>query len=114
MEKNKTNIKPYIRQFYRGNRGYLFFAVMLTVCNTASNLLISWLMQQIIDMATGKDIGFTFGEIVALCIFTLGIIVVGYGLAYISKPKFISKAVAQYKNYVFSELSKKSISAFSR
>lgn len=113
MKKNNSNIKPYIQQFYRGNQGYLFLAVMLTVCNTAANLMVSWLIQQIIDMATGKDIGFTFIEIVALCICALCIIVVGYGLAYISKPKFISKAVAQYKNYVFSELSKKSISAFS-
>lgn len=113
MKTNDQNIKPYLRQFYRGNQGYLLLAVLLTFLNTSCNLMISWLIQQIIDLATGKDIGFTFAEIVYLCLFALGILILGYGIAYISKPRFISKAVAQYKNYVFSELSRKSISAFS-
>lgn len=113
MTGNNKKIRPYIRQFYRGNQGYLFLAVLLTICNTAANLMVSWLIQEIVDMASGKNVGFSFVEITALCVCALAIIVVGYGLSYISKPRFISKAVAQYKNYVFSELSRKSIAAFS-
>lgn len=113
MKKNNAAIRPYLRQFYRGNQGYLLLAVLLTFCNTAANLMISWLIQQIIDLATGRDIGFTFGQIVGLCLLALGVIAAGGGLAYVSKPRFISRAAAQYKNYVFSELSRKSISAFS-
>lgn len=110
---NKANIKPYIRQFYRNNQKYLFFAVLQTIFLTATNLLISWLIQQIVDISTGKDTGFTFSQIVLLCLGAVCIIIFTSGLSYISKPKFISKAIGQYQNYVFSELSKKGITAFS-
>ena len=113
MKQNNTNIKPYLRQFYRGNGIYLTFAFLQTIILTAANLLVSWLIQQIIDMTTGMDIGFAFWEIVGLAVVGIGLVVLSFAFAYISKPKFVSKAIAQYKNYVFGELSKKSISAFS-
>ncbi len=112
MAKNKTNIRPYIKQFYR-NVGYLLLALLQTVFMTAANLLVSWLIQQIIDMIGGVDIGFSFPEIIGLTVLDIVLILVGCGFSYFSKPRFISKAILQYKNYVFSELSKKGISTFS-
>ncbi len=113
MAKNKTNIKPYIKQFYRGNVGYLFLAALQTIFMTAANLLISWLIQQIIDMIGGVDIGFSFLEITVLTVISIMLILIACGFSYLSKPRFISKAILQYQNYVFSELSKKGISTFS-
>ncbi len=113
MKSRKTNIRPYIRQFYRGNMGYLFLAVLQTILMTAANLLVSWLIQQIIDMIGGVDIGFTFPQIIGLTVLDIMLIFLGCGISYFSMPRFISKAIFQYKNYVFSELSKKGISTFS-
>ncbi len=113
MKSNKTNIKPYMKQFYRGNIGYMFLAVLQTIFMTAANLLVSWLIQQIIDMIGGVDIGFSFLEIMGFTVLGIVLILIGCGFAYFSKPRFISKAIFQYKNYVFSELSKKGISTFS-
>ncbi len=113
MKTNKANIKPYIKQFYQGNIGYLFLAVLQTVFLTAANLLVSWLIQQIIDMIGGIDIGFSFLEIIGLTILDLALIFIGCAISYFSMPRFISRAIFRYKNYVFSELSKKGISTFS-
>ena len=112
-KEGKINIKPYTKQFYRGNWGYIALAILQTIFWTAANLMVSWLIQLIIDMIAGYEIGFTFWEIAVLAIVGIGTMVIALSFAYFSKPKFISKAIAQYKNYVFEQLSKKNISAFS-
>lgn len=113
MKKREPNIKPYVRQLYRGNGGYFALAMMHTVILAAAALLISWLIQQIIDMISGIDIGFSFEQIAVLAIAGILLYMLAYVFAYISKPAFIAKAMAQYKNYVYEALSKKSIAAFS-
>lgn len=112
MKKNRSNIKPFTRQFYKGNGIYFALAMIHTVVLTLVALLVSWLAQQIIDMISGVDIGFSFPQIVMLVVAAILLYLFGYVFAYISKPKFIAKAMAQYKNYAYEELSKKNISAF--
>lgn len=109
----KIDIKPFTRQFYRGNSIYIALALLQTVFITAANLLVSWLIQQIIDMISGVDIGYNLAKIALFAVAIILLFVVGFVFAYVSKPRFISKGIAQYKNYVFEELSKKNISAFS-
>lgn len=109
---NKPDIRAYTKQFYRGNGVYFVLAMVQTALMVASQLLISWLLQQVIDLITGTDIGFTLGEVTALAIGTLFLMLFSYGFAYLSKPKFISKAIGQYQTYVFERLSRKGISAF--
>ncbi len=113
MAKNKTNIRPYIKQFYRGNAGYLLLALVQTIFLTATSLLSAWLIQLIIDMIAVVDVGFSFLQIVGLTALMLFLCALGYGIGYFSKPYFISKASAQYKKYVFSKLTQKGVSAFS-
>ncbi len=113
MAKNKTNIKPYIKQFYRGNVGYLLLALVQTIFLTATSLLSALLIQLIIDMVAGVDVGFSFPQIVGLTALMIFLCALGYGLGYFSKPYFISRASAQYKNFVFSRLTQKGVAAFS-
>ena len=112
MRKNK-NLRPFIRQFYRNNGLQLFLAVICTILSTAAAMMISWLIQQIIDMTTGADIGFTFSQIVILSVAVLAIEAASWGFAYVSKPRFITRGIGQYKEYVFDQICKKGISAFS-
>lgn len=110
---NHPNRKALTRQFYRENRGALILAVAGTLLVSGVNLVLSWLMQQLIDISTGAEADFTLPQ---LCLFslacTLGVVASG-GLAYLSRPRFLSRAMEQYKTYVFETLSKKSIAAFS-
>lgn len=109
----KTDIRPYTRQFYLGNSWRLLIAMIEAVASTAASLLISWLIQQIIDLCTGMDTGFTFRQLFLLSLGAMGFMILSYTLAFFSRPRFISKAMAQYKEFIFERLCRKGISAFS-
>ena len=112
MKKDQT-LRPFTRQFYRGNAWRFLLAMIYTLLSTAAAMMISWLIQQIIDMTTGVDIGFTFSQIVLLAAFSLLLGAVSWGFAYVSKPKFTTRAIGQYQEYIFERICKKGISAFS-
>lgn len=111
--KKQQNIRPFTRQFYRGNGIRLALIVLQSIMMSAASLLLSWLLQLTIDLATGMDVGFTFRQLVLLGVGSLVLFVVVFGIAYISQPRFVAKAMAQYKEYVFERLCRKGIAAFS-
>ena len=112
MNRNQM-LRPYMRQFYRGNGLLFVLAMVQTVLLTGANIMISWLIQQIIDLTTGMDTGFTFPQIIGLTVVGLGLELGAFGFAYLSKPRLIARGIGQYKQLVFSEMCKKGISAFS-
>ena len=109
----KQLLKPYMRQFYRGNGWRFALAMAATLVLTASTMIVSWLLQVIIDMATGADVGFSFTQVVLLTV--TGILLEGfaYFLAYHSNPRFVAKGIGQYQEYVYERLCQKGIGAFS-
>ena len=109
----REKLRPYMRQFYRGNGWRFTLAMVQTLLLTGANIMISWLIQQIIDLTTGADIGFSFTQILLLTLVGLGLEIAAFTFAYCSKPRFIARGIGQYKEYVFSEMCKKGISAFS-
>jgi len=111
---NRHLLKPYIREFYRGNGRRFALALSVTMIQTVSAMMVSWLLQVIIDLATGADIGFSFPQVLLLSAACLLIEAFAHFLAYHSKPKFIAKGVGQYKEYVFTRLCQKGIGAFSK
>ena len=111
--KNKTLLKPYMRQFYKGNGWRFALALAVTLVLTASTMMVSWLIQVIIDMATGADVGFSFAQVVLLTVIGIFLEAFAYFLAYHSKPAFVARGIGQYKEYVFERLCRKGIGAFS-
>lgn len=112
MKKPNADIRPYTKQFYRGNGFCLVLALVQTVLMTAGNLAISWLIQQILDLVAGEKIAFTLSELIAIAVACMAGVSAAFGCAYFSKPRFISRAIGQYRNFVFGQISQKSISAF--
>ena len=110
---DKKLLKPYMRQFYKGNGWRFALALVVTLVLTASTMMVSWLIQVIIDMATGADVGFSFSQVVLLTVTGVLLEAFEYFLAYHSKPRFIAKGIGQYKEYVFERLCQKGIGAFS-
>lgn len=113
MKQQKSQVRPYIRQFYRGNIGYLILAFLSTILTAAANMLISWLLQQVLDLVSGEALALSLGDLGLLTLSAAGLIALSSGCAYFSFPRFVAKAMAQYKSYVFERLSQKGISAFS-
>ena len=112
MTNTKNLRKQYLQQFYKGNRFNFFLGLVYSVLLVLAQLYIAWLMQILTDAATGTDSNFTFLQIVNLAIVGLGLYVLTAAIRYVSLPKFLSKAMRQYKEYVFKQLSQKNISAF--
>ena len=109
----KKNIDTFTSQFYRGNTAVYLIALSQTFMESGCSLGVSWLLQQLIDLIGGSNTGFT---LVQLALITLGLIVTTTAstlVLYHTKPRFISRALSQYKEYVFGELTKKNIAAFS-
>lgn len=104
----------FVRQFYRRNKLNFVLAFAATVVMAFANLVISWLLQQIMDLMAGSGNTLSLGGI---CWVLLGIvatiILVGAVRAY-ALPRFFTRAMGQYKDYAYSQLLKKNISTFSR
>jgi len=111
--KSRIDIRPYTRQFYRGNVFPLVLAVVRSALMVTSNLAVSWLLQQVLDLIAGEAVGFSLTQLMLLSGAFLAVAVAAYFFAYISTPRFTSRAIGQYKDFVFQQLSQKSISAFS-
>ncbi len=113
MKNRKLDIRPYTKQFYRGNVVYFLFALCETLLGVIGALLVSWLIQQLIDLIGGYETGFSLLQLTIITLVLIGGIAVANLISYYSKPKFITRGISQYKEYVFCELTKKNISAFS-
>ncbi len=112
-EKNiKTIRKPFVQQFYKGNKMTFLVALAVTIVGAMVNLFLSWLIQQLVDVVTG---GGAVEDLVRFLVMTGALIVALIVLTffeYKSVPRFTTRAMRQYKDYAFRELTKKSISAF--
>ncbi len=108
----KKEAKIYVKQFYKGNIGYLLLSVVKTIFSTVSALLAAWIIQQAIDLIAGVDTGFTLKDLVWVIIVGFALMGTSAIIDYLSRPKFITKAMTQYKGLVFQKLSEKNISAF--
>ena len=100
------------KQFMKQNHVYFAGALIATFLIAATNLMISWLLQQIIDAATGNNQQFQLVELVFISIGLALFLIVVMLIDYRTSPRFVERAMTQYKNTVFAEISKKSISSF--
>ena len=108
----KTNIKPYTKQFYKNNIINFIIAFSEIILVTAGMLAISWILQQVIDLIAGNDTGFTLTELSVISAIIFFGCILSYLISYAFKPKFITKGISQYKEYIFERITKKNISAF--
>lgn len=104
--------KQLIRQFYRGNIPAFVLAVAAALAAGSLNIILSWIIQQLIDAASGipgarslAELAKISGGLVALCV-ALSL------LKYAAQPRFIARAMRQYKDFAFHKLMEKSIASF--
>ena len=87
-------------------------AVFAALAGGTLNLIVTWLMQQLIDAASGLPGALPLGQLAWI---TGGFILLCAALMllkYASEPRFIEKAMRQYKDFAFQKLTEKSISSF--
>ena len=76
------------------------------------NLIVSWLMMQLIDAASGVPGTLPIGTLAMLSGGFVVLCIAVFLLEYISMPRYIERAMLQYKNFAFRKLTEKGISSF--
>ena len=110
--KHNSLARQLTAQFFRGNLPMFALAVFAALTSGTLNLIVTWLMQQLIDAASGLPGALPLGQLAWI---TGGFILLCAALMllkYASEPRFIEKAMRQYKDFAFQKLTEKSISSF--
>ncbi len=110
----KNNLgRDLIKELYVDNKLSFFIALFAVLASSFFNVAISWLLQQIIDRASGSESSYSFITLTIISAIIVVAFIVTQGLQYFYKTRFIKEALINYKRSIFSSISRKSISAFS-
>ena len=110
--KTKPLKKQLESQFYHKNIPALCLAVFSSLIGGSLNLIVSWLIMQLIDAASGVPGTLPIGTLAKLSGGFVVLCIAVFLLEYISMPRYIERAMLQYKNFAFRKLTEKGISSF--
>lgn len=112
-KQNKKKNREFIHQLYYKNRINFIVTIILTIAMSSLNLMISWLIQQIMDCTANQDmqalVRSAWIVIIVVAIYTIANVM--YRAVY---PRFLQRAMQQYRDYAFSRLTQKSLRSFSK
>ena len=110
--KHKSLKRELTAQFYRGNVANFTVAAFAALAGGSLNLIISWIMQQLIDAASGTEGALPLSALTKISGAFILLCVALFLLKYASEPRFVVKAMRQYKDFAFQKLTEKSASSF--
>lgn len=99
-------------QFFYKNIPIFCLAVFAALAAGSLNLILSWIIQQLMDTAAGESGALSLRT---LLLISAGFVLLCAGLSllnYASQPRFLERAMRQYKDFAFKKLIGKSISSF--
>ena len=108
----KQRRRALTRCFFFHNRTAAFLAMSAVILNIPLNLAVAWQMQQLIDIAAGSPSAFTLPKISASLALSFAVMAAIMALGSYARPLFIERAVRQYRDYTFEQLTRKSTAAF--
>lgn len=99
--------KKLISQFYKRNKFLLCMAALGAVVTAALPLALSWLLQQLLDRASGVPVAYSL-----FALLQIGIILtlVSFFCLFMNsfvQPRFTNRAMCRYKDFVFREMMQK-------
>ncbi len=112
--KHKSLKRKLTAQFYRGNVANFTVAAFAALAGGSLNLIASWIMQQLIDAASGTEGALPLNRLAEISGGFILLCIALFLLKYASEPRFIEKAMRQYKDFAFHKLTEKSVSSFCR
>lgn len=112
-KQNKKKSREFIHQLYYKNRMNFIVTIILTIAMSSLNLMISWLIQQIMDSMANQNM-----QSAVRCAWIAASVVIAYTVANAVYravyPRFLQRAMQQYRDYAFSRLTQKSLRSFSK
>ena len=112
-KQNKKKNREFTHQLYYKNRINFIVTIILTIAMSSINLMISWLIQQIMDSMANQNM-----QSVVRCAWIAASVVIAYTVSNVVYravyPRFLQRAMQQYRDYAFSRLTQKSLRSFSK
>lgn len=113
MKQNKKKSREFRRRLFYKNKMCFIASVIMTIVMSFLNLMISWLIQQIMDSMANQNM-----QAVVRCAWIAASVVIAYTVANAVYravyPRFLQRAMQQYRDYAFSRLTQKSLRSFSK
>ena len=113
MKQNKKKSREFRRRLFYKNKMCFIASVIMTIVMSFLNLMISWLIQQIMDSMANQNM-----QAVGRCAWIAASVVIAYTVANAVYravyPRFLQRAMQQYRDYAFSRLTQKSLRSFSK
>lgn len=110
--KTKNLKKQLISQFYYKNIPAFTLAIFAAVVGGSLNLILSWIIKQLIDTAAGEANALPLLTLLKISGGFLLLCALAFLLRYLSFPYYIRRAMCQYKEFALQKLLGKSISSF--
>ena len=104
--------REYRSRFFKGNRLSYFVMLLSAVLFGALNLAVTWLIQQLIDTVSGVPGSLELGLLTLMTVGLILLIIPLKALNYVSEPRFMRKAMTQFKGLAFEKLTRKNIASF--
>lgn len=110
----KCQYQTLVRQFFLHNHETAFWGFLVVILNTILNLSIAWQMQQLIDIAAGRDALLTLKQVFLVLLLLFVLMAITMVLNIYARPLFLKRALQQYREYAFKQLTAKSAFAFNK
>ena len=113
MKQNKKKSREFRRRLFYKNKMCFIASVIMTIVMSFLNLMISWLIQQIMDSMANQNM-----QSAVRCAWIAASVVIAYTVANAVYravyPRFLQRAMQEYRDYAFSRLTQKSLRSFSK
>ena len=113
MKQNKKKSREFRHRLFYKNKICFIASVIMTIVMSFLNLMISWLIQQIMDSMANQNM-----QAVGRCAWIAASVVIAYTVANAVHravyPRFLQRAMQQYRDYAFLRLTQKSLRSFSK
>ena len=109
--KNKAIYVELKSQFHKDNHVNFILSAAGALLSGTLGLGVSWLTGELIDCASGNG-RFSIGELLIIGVFVALFFLAASYVTYYAKPKYIRKAMQNYKETLFGKLLEKNIMSF--
>lgn len=103
--------KRYLKEIVCQSRKWLVMAGIAMLILSIYNIVISWLLQTIIDIVSG-DSSMTILQVGIIAMITFLIFIAAYVIYRVARPKYLYQAMLCYKQKIFCKMIDKNLSSF--
>ncbi len=112
MKHTNSLFRQLSGQLFSHNRIRFVLACVAALYSGFGGIIVSWLLKQLIDTASGAEGALSFKTILLLTGADLLLFILFFLLDLYTRPEFIRRAVTAYKNMAYEKLTQKGIASF--